>query len=441
MDDHADEAVLSVLRIGAVLLRTRALPAKHRVLHATNGGIHGDGDGVRIIKRVARKHLHRVRHRVRAVSAPERLAFLRPIAHAHDCFSVEIHAHCVPQKLARAAPREIPHVVRLVNPRLFALRLFLFVGFGFIERDDKHRLLRITRFGEAIALHLGQHSLGILQLASGRHNMIGRGGDADSVIAKLQRKLARAKVLLVLPAGHVRVGAHAREPLRQRVEMIFVLLKIFVPHPRANLGGIDDVEIPVDRKRDFAAGLQRFGRNDAHHRLHDHMLERFASGILYGSDFVAAIKLLCLQHSLKLVERLIAQPGSGARLMRHQLGVKQVLIQLHPKILERVLGIIVISDFLAADDAVLRLVQFHIDHVISLLLPIPRPGSTRSPALVVGRGQQVVQLFKRILRRGSSGGKQQHGHQGRAPEIEGAFQHRNGPDVPEPSQKSNAEAR
>ena len=96
VNDDADEPILRALGIGAVLFRTRPLPADHRVLHAADRGIHRDRHRIRIVKCVPRKNFHRVRHRMRAIPAPERFTFLRPIAHAHDLFPVEIHAHGVP---------------------------------------------------------------------------------------------------------------------------------------------------------------------------------------------------------------------------------------------------------------------------------------------------------------------------------------------------------
>ena len=100
--------------------------------------------------------------------------------------------------------------------------------------------------------------------------------------------------------------------------------------------------------------------------------------------------------------------------MRHHIWIKQVLIQLHPQIIECVLGVVVIGNRLTANDAVIRLIEFHIDHVIGLLLPIPRPWRARSPALRVRRGPDIIELLKRITRRSRRIRKRQHSHQSRA---------------------------
>ena len=220
--------------------------------------------------------------------------------------------------------------------------------------------------------------------------------------------------------------------------MIFVFLKKLITHPRTNLGGVDDVEAPVHRERKLAAGLERLRRDDAHHCLHDHVFERFSGGILHRRDIVPAIKFLRIEQSIKLVEGLIVQSRRGAGLMRHHFWIKQVLIQLHPQIIECVLRVVVIGNCLTAEDAVIRLIEFHIDHVIGLLLPIARPRRPRSPALRVRRGPHIIQLLKRITRRSRCIGKREHSHQSRAQKKREAFQHRKGSDVPEPHQKSNA---
>ena len=62
-----------------------------------------------------------------------------------------------------------------------------------------------------------------------------------------------------------------------------------------------------------------------------------------------------------------------------------------------------IRNFLAADDAVLRLIQFHIDHVIRPLLPIAGTGRAGSAAGRIGRGPDAIELLEGILRRGGDG--------------------------------------
>ena len=73
-----------------------------------------------------------------------------------------------------------------------------------------------------------------------------------------------------------------------------------------------------------------------------------------------------------------------------------------------------IGNRLTANDAVFRLIEFHIDHVIGLLLPIARPRRARSPTLGIRRGPNIIQLLKRITRRSRRIRKRQHSHQSRA---------------------------
>jgi hypothetical protein len=60
-------------------------------------------------------------------------------------------------------------------------------------------------------------------------------GDLHAVVAELERELARAEELLVLPAVDVGVGRHAREPLRDLVDDVPVLLEALVAGAAADL--------------------------------------------------------------------------------------------------------------------------------------------------------------------------------------------------------------
>ena len=127
MDDHRDEPIFCTLGVGAILFRARPLPADHRVLHPADGRVNRNGHGLRIVERELRINLQRVSYCVRAVTAPQWLALLRPIAHGHHLAPVKIHAQRIPDKLARAGKCKIPHIVRLVDPRLLPLLLLLIV--------------------------------------------------------------------------------------------------------------------------------------------------------------------------------------------------------------------------------------------------------------------------------------------------------------------------
>ena len=74
-----------------------------------------------------------------------------------------------------------------------------------------------------------------------------------------------------------------------------------------------------------------------------------------------------------------------------QLGVgifaKQVLIELQPKIGQRVGRIVVIGDDLGTADALIGVIEFDINRVIGFLLPVAVSRRARSGALFVGRGQ------------------------------------------------------
>ena len=77
-------------------------------------------------------------------------------------------------------------------------------------------------------------------------------------------------------------------------------------------------------------------------------------------------------------------------------GAEEVGIDLHPKVGQGVRRLVVVGDAFATGDAVLGLVQGHVDRVVDFLLPIFRARGTGCGALVVGGGQDLVQLAEAI---------------------------------------------
>ena len=82
-------------------------------------------------------------------------------------------------------------------------------------------------------------------------------GDADNVIAEFKREFTLAKILLMLPACHIREGCQTRKPLGNLVDVIPVLFKELKAGPPIEKPGVVDLIIPSDLKRKFLTRKQR----------------------------------------------------------------------------------------------------------------------------------------------------------------------------------------
>ena len=167
--------------------------------------------------------------------------------------------------------------------------------------------------------------------------MVGRRGDLDPVVAELERELAASEKLLVLPAGVIRVGRHAREPLRDLVDVVLVLLEIFEPAARADFARVDDVVPPAQLERRRAAGLERLRQVDAHHGADDRVVEILPSRILHVPDFETALEIIDVEDPLHVLKRRAALEARR-RAHRVSIGVlrEAILVELQPEVVERV---------------------------------------------------------------------------------------------------------
>src|SRR5690606_15509689 len=99
----------------------------------------------------------------------------------------------------------------------------------------------LFRSFKSLLLLRGKYLLRIDQGTRGGHHMISRNRNLYFIIAKRKRKLAPAEKLLVLPSLIVIKYTHSREELRNGVDVVVVLCKVFHPasltidHPVANV--------------------------------------------------------------------------------------------------------------------------------------------------------------------------------------------------------------
>ena len=110
--------------------------------------------------------------------------------------------------------------------------------------------------------------------------MIIRNDDRDVVVTKFQGKLAPSQKFFVVPAFVIRVGRHARKPLRQHENIIaalpLVIREMFVASAATNRILLVNVISPLDRKRERRSWSERLFRVDPHERADDRMIQRIA---------------------------------------------------------------------------------------------------------------------------------------------------------------------
>ncbi len=92
--------------------------------------------------------------------------------------------------------------------------------------DDEHRRIGVLGCFQPLALRSGEHRVGVLQHPGGRHDVIVGHGHGDFVIAEFEREFTAAQKLLVVPTFVIRIGDHARKPLRDQEDVVAALARI-----------------------------------------------------------------------------------------------------------------------------------------------------------------------------------------------------------------------
>ena len=408
VDDHLDEALLRALAPRAVLLRARPVEGDHRVLHAADGAVDGDRGGVGIGVGDVAVDLDAVGDRLRGVLRPQRLGGARPEAHAHRrtfaglgiVASRHRDAEGVPDELRARGPGEVAHVLGGEAPRAAAagagvpeFAIAGLVGEGLLGRDDVDRTIRVASLREPFALRHGQHFVGVLEFAGRRDDVGLRHVDRDLVVAELERELAAAEELLVLPAGRVGVGAHAREPLGDEVERVPVLGEPLVEAASAALPLLAHRVVPPDRELDRLSRPERLGQVDPHHRADDRVRQRIARGVVDRFDGDAAGPVPVGVELAQEADALLL-PQVGPRIGKQRLRTLGVAVglELHPEIGERVGALVGVDDLLEALDAMALVVEPHLDAMVGAVLPVLRSWCARCGAEGVRRRQDLLEL-------------------------------------------------
>ena len=417
VDDHGDHAVLGASAVGAVGLRASAVEADHRVLHADPLRVDADGHGVGVLAGEFAVGQQRLGHGLRAVLFPERIALLGVVAHGQRRAVLEFNGHGVPDELPAGGKGEIANVLRLEPPSGQSLLLGLLVFPGFLLGDDEDRLVRGLGLFEAGPLLGREDLLGILQNAGRRHDVVTRHRDAHVVVSELERELAAAEELLVLPSHPVVVRTEAGEELGNGIQVVVLLREMLVAASAAVLHAVVDVVPPIHLEGEFAARGQGLGQVDAHHGLVDGVGEGLAAGVLDRFNLETTIEI-----RLEVGDAVKGHPVLHEALADHvavAVEVPHVLVELEPEVAELVRAVVDVGDGLLAVDALAAVVQADVHHVVHSLLPVLVPRSPAGRAHAVGRGEHVVELAEGVVVRVAFElGTGRHGH-GDKPHEEG----------------------
>ena len=141
----------------------------------------------------------------------------------------------------------------------------------------------------------------------------------------------------------------------------------------------------------------QFGRKiDSHHGLDDG--ERQVLPLCVGDrlDPETAFKRIADLAQSNLVQRILIQFVGGLSLVGIGMGRANIRVQLQPQVFQRVGRVIVIRDRLTTADPPVLVVQFHIDFIVDLLLPVIVAGGSGGRANRTWRRQHLVQLTKPI---------------------------------------------
>src|SRR5688572_22565229 len=100
-------------------------------------------------------------------------------------------------------------------------------------------------------------------------------GDANFVIPEGKCKLTCPQKLLILPSIIIIVYAHAREELRDGINIISIFRKIFKATALSENVAVNDVKSPFDCEGKFLATFQRLWQIKPHHGIVDGKLNWF----------------------------------------------------------------------------------------------------------------------------------------------------------------------
>ena len=144
----------------------------------------------------------------------------------------------------------------------------------------------------------------------------------------------------------------------------------------------------------LVAGLQGTRQINAHHRLVDGVVERFARGIHHLLDFESPVEGGL--QPLQIAEVGSAVQGGLADFVAVAVQRADVLVQLNPNVAQLVRAVVGVGDGLGAVDALRLVVQTDFHVVVRLLLPVGVTRGTRCGAVHVGRGQFLSQLAEHV---------------------------------------------
>ncbi len=103
-----------------------------------------------------------------------------------------------------------------------------------------------------------------------------------------------------------------------------------------------------------------------------------------------------LDPLLHFVQRNTITYRSRTDQVRITTGLENVAIQLQPQVIELIRTLVVVGDRFCTCQLLCRVIDLHLDIVISLHLPISVAGGTASSALLIRRGQFLIQLAELI---------------------------------------------
>ena len=300
VNDHANQAELGAVAVGAVLIRARAVEANHRVFHAAHRAVDANRHRVGVRDRVLGKNVEGMGHRVGGIAAPKGLAFRGEIGHGpNPARALHIHSEGIPSKASGRGPGKVPHVLGVELPGLGASGLALGALSGFLGSHDQGRLIRFPSAGQSFAPDGLQNLVGVLQLTGGSNHVIVRHGDVHLVVAEFQGELSAAHKLFVLPACVVRVGAQARKPLGDFIETC-AIGELLVPRACAqSLGMIDQVG-PADVEACARTADQGLGKIHPHHGVVDRVGQILTRAIGDANDCAGPIEIQLVQDRVHL---------------------------------------------------------------------------------------------------------------------------------------------
>jgi len=181
------------------------------------------------------------------------------------------------------------------------------------------------------------------------------------------------------------------------IQKVLVFFEILIAGPRGTALGIVDQITPVDRNLRALTGFQRAGQINPHHGFDHGIRQRIVFAITDRSDLHTAVKGLFRQQLLHRLITDFAQVRTGIGQMRVRIKGKNIGIELHPEIAESIGRVIGIGNFLRADDFLKLVIQFDINHIVSLLLPVFFSGCPGSRAKFVRGRQCFFQLSEFIF--------------------------------------------